>query len=118
MSDQGLDDVIHAELDLLRPVVRACRSSVALLLAEDFVEIGASGRRWEREAIMAELTASPEVESKVTAMSVRRVADHVALVEYETTTPDRRVLRSSWWREGQDGWKCFFHQGTVVPKAE
>ncbi len=118
VSDQGLDDVISAELDLLRPEVRANRTRVELLLDEDFVEIGASGRRWKRDAIIAELAGSPDVESNVSAMSVRAVAAHVALVEYETTTPDRRVLRSSWWRKCEGGWRCFFHQGTVARSSQ
>lgn len=97
---------------------RYAPSRVELLLDDDFVEIGASGRRWERDAIIAELAGSPEVESNVPALSVRSVDAHVAMVEYVTATPDRRVLRSSWWRRCDGGWRCFSHQATVARSSQ
>jgi hypothetical protein len=106
------------ELALLRPEVRAGRNPLEALLDDDFVEIGASGRRWERDAIIADLLQSPAVEVTVANMAARIVANHVALVTYEAETNDRRVLRSSWWRESGGHWKCFFHQGTVAISAD
>jgi hypothetical protein len=118
MGDGEVERVIGEELALLRPEVRAARGRLEALLDEDFVEIGASGRRWERDAIIADLLESPAVDVTVANMAARIVANHVALVTYETETNDRRVLRSSWWRESGGHWRCFFHQGTVAPAAD
>lgn len=118
MGDGELERVIGEELALLRPEARAARDRLEVLLDEDFVEIGASGRRWERDAIIADFLESPAVDVTVVNMAARIVANHVALVTYETETNDRRVLRSSWWRESGGQWRCFFHQATVAPSTD
>ena len=64
---------------------------------------------------MADFLCSPALEVEVVDMSARYVGDRVVLVTYMTLARDRRVLRSSWWRQSNGTWKCFFHQGTVVP---
>jgi hypothetical protein len=84
------------------------------LLDDDFVEIGASGRRWERDEIIADLVDSPAPNVTVERMDVGLVADQIALVTYETVA-ERRVLRTSWWRERDGIWLCLFHQGTAAP---
>jgi hypothetical protein len=56
MGDGELERVIGEELALLRPEVRAAHDRLEALLDDDFVEIGASGRRWERDAIIAVAT--------------------------------------------------------------
>ena len=114
MDDAELRQVIEAELELLMPEARASQGRLESLLDDDFVEIGASGRRWEREELIAHLATSPAPDVIVADMAARRVADRIALVTYVTVATDRRVLRSSWWRETGGHWRCFFHQGTVA----
>jgi hypothetical protein len=115
VGDATLDQVIDAELSLLRPEARASRERLEELLDDDFAEIGASGRRWDRDAIIANVVESPAANVIVERMAARLVADQIALVTYETVASDRRVLRTSRWRERDGTWRCFFHQGTVVP---
>ena len=115
----AVDDVLGFEMELLRPEVRASRERLESLLDDDFVEIGASGRRWTREAIIGDLVAVPKLDDvAVSEEQVRRVSDDVILVSYVTTTGQRRVVRTSWWRRSAGTWKCFFHQGTVDPTGE
>ena len=90
VGDALLDQVIDAELALLRPEVRASRDRLDELLDDDFVEIGASDRRWDRDTIIADLVESSSVTVTVEQMDARFVADQIALVTYETTAPDRR----------------------------
>ena len=104
-------------MELLRSDVRGDRSRLEALL-DDFVEIGASGRVWQREAIVADLLTSPVAEVTVVDMTARHVDERMVLVTYTTIASDRRVLRSSWWRWTGNDWKCCFHQGTVVPNSE
>ncbi|HEX4226449.1 MAG TPA: nuclear transport factor 2 family protein [Pseudonocardiaceae bacterium] len=115
--DEDVAWVISAELRLLTPEVRRSAAEVERLLHPDFVEFGASGRRWDRAEMIAaigeELTDG-EVPA-VSAVNGVRLADAVVLVTYVTERPDRRARRSSLWRRVNDGtWRLYFHQGTVL----
>ena len=68
----------------------------------------------EHDAIIADLVESPAANVTVEGMAARLVADQIAFVTYETVADDRRVSRTSWWRERDGTWRCFFHQGTVA----
>jgi hypothetical protein len=116
------DRVIELERDLLSPAVREDRGRLELLLHPDFVEVGASGRRWTRAAIIDELAATragpPVVEPlDVSDMAAHRVAPGAILVTFTTVRGGRRVHRSSLWVGGPDGWSVRFHQGTPVPET-
>jgi hypothetical protein len=43
------------------------------------------------------------------------VSDGVVLVTYVSDHGNRRCNRSSIWRRTNEGWQCFFHQGTPIP---
>ena len=113
MEDGGLQRAIDAELSLLTPEVRHSREQLDLLLDADFFEIGASGRLWEREELISDLISTSAPVVQVEGMNARRVDDRIVVVTYVTVSAARRVVRSSWWRESNDVWTCFFHQGTV-----
>lgn len=102
------DEVLRLELRLLDPAVRADRAQVERLLHPEFREIGASGRLWGRDEIIAALEADPGSGATASEVDVRLVAEGVALLTY--ATGDAR--RSSLWVLGEDGWRVLFHQGT------
>lgn len=107
--------LIRAERALLEPSVRADPDAVLSLLHEEFCEFGASGRRWDRSAIAAELSARPALDVETVDMTTVRVAPSVVLLTYVARTPERVSLRSSLWIRGGEGWRLFFHQGTPRP---
>ena len=115
VSDSGIEQATQGELALMTSEVRSSREALEARLDEQFEEIGASGSHWTRESLIVDLLGSPAPEVEVVDMSARYVDDRVILVNYVTLTHDRRVRRSSWWRESNGRWKCFFHQGTPVP---
>jgi hypothetical protein len=125
-DDQADDDIqaaIAGELRLLEPSVRQDPGEVAALLDPEFFEFGASGRRWERDAIIAALAdeqAAPgeAAVADVSELAGIRLADGVVLVTYTSQGQDRRCRRSSIWRETPAGWRVCFHQGTVIPPPE
>ena len=61
MPHDDLAEVVRRERQLLDPAVRARADQVETLLHPDFVEYGASGRVWDRAAIIAALVADPQV---------------------------------------------------------
>jgi ribonuclease HI len=107
-----VDEVVALELRLLEPEVRADRAEVERLLHPEFREIGASGRLWDRESMVAALAEDPGTGATASEVDTRELADGVVLVTYVAESPAGRSRRSSVWVRGDDGWRVLFHQGT------
>ncbi|GAA3005924.1 nuclear transport factor 2 family protein [Streptomyces fulvorobeus] len=106
---------IDGELRLLDPVVRASAALLVSLLHPEFREIGTSGRLWNRDSIIAALTA-PDAPSPgpLTASRMRGVqlcTDFVHLT-FDTESKGLHSHRSSLWRRTGTGWLLYFHQAT------
>jgi hypothetical protein len=115
-EDPEIAEVVRRELLLLDPAVRSSRERALGLLHRDFVEFGASGRRWDAESVavsMAQAAVDGErVEAR--AFSGVRLADDVVLLTFEARSPARVSLRSSVWVRVDAEWRLRFHQGTVA----
>ncbi|MEE1752511.1 nuclear transport factor 2 family protein [Streptomyces sp. SP18CS02] len=121
----GVEEAIAGELRLVDPGVRTSRERAERLLDPDFVEVGASGRRWTREEMLAELPAmegaapdGPRYE--ISGMRGVQLAPDLVHLTYETVIDGRRARRSSLWRRtpgpaGDAGWRMYHHQATPVP---
>ena len=98
--------------------MRRQRALVWALLAEDFVEFGASGKTWNRQQIVDLLAVEEFSQPTMENFECRLIADRVALATYKTVRTDpmtggRSVsLRSSLWTKESTGWLLRFHQGT------
>ncbi|MEU1229245.1 nuclear transport factor 2 family protein [Streptomyces sp. NPDC005828] len=123
-SEDVVAEVIERELQLMSPAVR---SSVALsdeLLDPEFTEVGASGRRWDRQSMLSSMPvmqgAADEGPQYVpTEMTGTVLAPGVVHLTFETVLDGRRARRSSIWRKLDDasGWRMYYHQATPVPDA-
>jgi hypothetical protein len=107
-----LEEVVALELRLLDPETRRSPAAVERLLHPDFREIGASGKPWDRDSIVAALADDPGEPTRATEVTARFVADRVVLLTYTAERAGARSLRSSLWVGGDDGWRVLFHQGT------
>jgi hypothetical protein len=108
---------IAGELRLLDPAVRSSADRIAQLLHPEFTEIGASGRLYTRPEIIAHLVEEPRESQEpieVTDMAARLLAPGVVHLTYATRKGDRRARRSSLWCSTDDGWRLYFHQGTLT----
>ena len=114
LDDEDLADVVALKLRLLHPPTRRSREAVERLLHPDFREIGASGRLWDRDSIVAALAVDPGDGAQATDVEARFVAEGVVLVTYTSEAGARRARRSSLWLHGEDGWRVLFHQGTLL----
>jgi hypothetical protein len=78
------------------------------LIADDFVEIGSSGRVWSKAQIVAAMAEWPANDSRIEGFHVRELGASVCLVTYRIGSS----LRSSIWRRNAERWQIIFHQGT------
>ncbi len=107
------------------PDVRASRSLAAGLLDLEFIEVGASGRRWTYEEMLAALpemtgadTNGPRHEPS--GMTGVVLAPGLVHLTYESPLNGGRAHRSSLWRRqhGETTWRMYYHQATPVPAEE
>jgi len=74
-ADPALVETLRRlEEELLRPEVRRSRVAREARLAPDFVEIGASGRTWDRPTIVAALAAEEPAAVRAEGFAVRLLA--------------------------------------------
>ena len=87
------------------------------LLHADFVEIGRSGRRWDRQSIISMLISSkPDAAAAVAdSWEFQHLAPHVVLIIYRLRRGSKVSRHSSIWDTSTDPAKLRFHQGTIVP---
>ncbi len=120
MVDDEVAAVIEHELALLAPGVRASAGQLEELLDPDFNEIGASGRLWTRDEMIAALVADPGPQHTIdlSGMSGKTVGPGFVLLTYVTEVGGRRARRSSLWRRSMKGWRVLHHQGTPIPLTD
>ncbi len=124
MEEQLLPEELirHLEERLLQPDVRHSANDVAELLADDFVEIGSSGRIFDKQTTIAALQHESPVEILLTDYRARMLAPDVILVTYRAirsaSVPAQptQSLRSSIWKQLDGRWRLVFHQGTPLLK--
>ena len=106
------------ELALLDPSGRADTSLLDRLISSEFVEVGANGRTFGKEDVLARLPLERGVSFRTEHVSVYLIAPTVGLVTYTAErTADGSTVRSkrcSIWRLDQDEWQVIYHQGTVA----
>ena len=125
-TDPELADIL-AELSsrepiFHRPELGTTRADFERMTADDFWEVGASGRRYSRDYVLDELEkrhAAPHADVWETRdFHCRRLADDVYLLTYTLLQDNQRLThRSTIWRGSADGWKIVYHQGTIVEDA-
>ncbi|MET9471554.1 MULTISPECIES: DUF4440 domain-containing protein [unclassified Streptomyces] len=116
-SERAVQAAVAAEMRLLDPDVRASPSLVSELLDPKFLEIGASGRRWDATSILAvtsDGSVVPDAPVKVSEMSGAVLAPGIVHLTYFADHSGRRAWRSSVWRLTEAGWRMYFHQGTLT----
>jgi hypothetical protein len=118
----GLIDVL-AELRAKEPIfhrpeLAASPADFAGMTADEFWEIGASGRRYSREYVleMLEERLKNPVEDRWETSDFRcqELAAGLYLLTYTLRQGSRVTRRATIWRRSSAGWKIVFHQGTIV----
>lgn len=113
-----LDELQQREPIFHRPELGTTRADIEGMLVSDFWEVGASGRRYSRDYVLAELekryAAGHEDKWETTDFHCRRLAEEVYLLTYTLLQGERKTRRATIWQRTPTGWKIVFHQGTIV----
>ena len=116
-----LDELRQREPIFHRPEFGSTRADHLAMTAEDFWEVGASGRRYSRDHVLDVLDGrrgNPQPDPwETSGFHCRRLADAVYLLTYTLRQGERVTRRATIWRRDADGWKIVFHQGTLVVEA-
>jgi hypothetical protein len=107
-----LEPLFHAAADDATP------QRFEELVASEFWEVGASGRRYSREFVLSVLSSRPrdpaEDDWKTSGFHVLEVANDNYLLTYTLQQPGRITRRATLWRRVGGSWNAVYHQGTVV----
>ena len=97
------------------PAGRSSRETLENLLADDFVEIGSSGKVLDRAAVVAALSPQAPQAWSIADFKLVELADGIAHVTYIATQAGRGSShRSSIWSRIDGRWRMVFHQGTRI----
>ncbi|MBP2560443.1 hypothetical protein J2857_003212 [Neorhizobium galegae] len=122
MTEPSIETVL-AELAAREPIFHrreygTSREALEAMTDEAFWEIGASGRVYQREFVIANLLEryrEPEPHDwPCRDFTINRLAEDLYHLSYILEEPDRLTRRSTFWRSTAAGWKIVFHQGTVI----
>ena len=89
------------------------------VMAPDYWEVGASGRRYSRDSILRTLEQSPPVDATAAGWEcsdygLRRLGPDTYLFTYTLRQAERLTRRATIWRGNAEGWCILYHQGTIA----
>ncbi|MGE8152962.1 DUF4440 domain-containing protein [Pseudomonas vancouverensis] len=105
--------LLHLEQSLLTQSTRCNAEEVSHLLADDFIEFGASGMIWSKAEVLEQLPQEIFTPRTITRFTTKRLSECTVLVTYHCHSATNNSLRSSIWRKQDEQWQMFFHQGTI-----
>ena len=121
MQDAALSKMIRElEERLLQPEIRRSPEQVDAMLATEFLEIGSSGKMYDKRQIVDALEVEEDVQFSLEDFQLHVLAPEVALAIYCTRKSEEpqgkvdRALRSSIWKYADGRWQMVFHQGTPM----
>ena len=120
MEAETSQDTMLRQLEerLLQPDVRRSAQDMAELLADDFLEVGSSGRIFTKPQIIESLQQESPIRVVLREFRALTLAPGVVLVTYRAVRHGgleeqlAHSLRSSIWRRSEGRWQMIFHQGT------
>lgn len=114
--------LLKLEQRLQSQATRRDAEEISQLLADDFIEFGASGGVWTKADVAEQLPLEAFTQRTISEFTAKPLSEHTILVTYHchSAANDQRCatksLRSSIWRRQGEQWQMVFHQGTLVPQ--
>ena len=102
------------EFELVAPETRRDRSRMETLLADEFIEVGSSGIKYDKSEVIATLEADGSTEYKLSRFQFTALAADSVLVIYQAVANGKSSHRCSVWVERDNDWQILYHQSTPV----
>lgn len=105
------------ELELLQPEVRKSEDRLNELIADDFVEIGTSGKRFNKREVIDKLIEQEKRTFTIKNFNTIEISADTILATYEVqieilnTSLTIDSFRTSIWKNKDGRWQIVFHQG-------
>jgi len=107
----ALEPIFH------RPEVASTREDFEKIIDKDFIEIGASGKKYFREEVIDTLVkrraSTNERDWQTKDCNCIKLCDNTFLLTYILIQGDRISYRSTVWRNSENNWRVVYHQGTL-----
>ncbi len=120
MTEELKERIRSLEERLLRPEIRRNAAELDELIAEDFIEYGASGKTYGKDDVLKLLPDSPAAETTIEECHARPLSPQVVLLSYKLLSVEKgqrdpvRSERSSIWRFTDGRWQIVFHKGSRI----
>ena len=119
LTEVDAKELRRREESLWRPEIRCSTEAMDALLDDSFVEIGASGRVYDKRQALDAPIQEINAQLPLPDFSARLLASSVALVTYRSVQMNadgsrREARRSSLWTKKGGSWRIVFHQGTLL----
>lgn len=115
-----MQEIYELELRMLSRQVRSSPEELGELLADDFIEIGSSGKMYTKQKVIRALLGEKEARFIVSDFETHPLSPRIVLATYQVEKileDDHKAvhsLRSSIWKMIDNRWQMIFHQGTRV----
>jgi hypothetical protein len=111
--------LIEHEAALLTADTRRDVAALDRLIADDFLEFGASGAAFGKDEVLKRLPTEDSPVIQAQDFQARQLGEDVAQITFQSVrdpapSAPRYTLRSSIWRCRDGRWQMVFHQGTVT----
>jgi hypothetical protein len=116
-------ELVSCEAVFQRPDFNLSKTDFECMLAEEFWEIGASGKRYSRQFVL-DLLEQRRLQREdsiwqTTGFECRQLGPDTWLLTYTLTQNAQRLTRrASIWQRIAGEWKILYHQGTLVQASE
>lgn len=117
---EKLKELIYKlETDLLKPEVRMSIEKLNELIADDFIEYGSSGLIYDKNIILERLPKGNSSTYSLSDFEVVVLSEDIVQTRFKTNRvnldgTETLSLRTSLWRNTNNNWQIFFHQGAIV----
>jgi hypothetical protein len=112
------DELLAREPIFHRPEFGTLRADFASMIVDDYWEIGASGRRYQREFVLDVLEdrhRRPHTDDwAIQDFEIRQLCTTTYLATYTLWQGDRQTRRATVWERSTGTWKAVYHHGTIV----
>jgi hypothetical protein len=120
-----LDELRRREPIFHNPEFGSTTAEFERSTAPDYWEVGASGRRYSRDFILAwagrSLSHFVDAEAsgwRTEDFGLRRLSSDTYLLTYTLDQAGRRTRRATIWQNAEAGWRILYHQGTIISAEE